>query len=188
MSVNKYQPHVMVLPEDDANSQLATGFQLRLDPARLRQMQVLPVAGGWIEVLDRFESDHVAEMGHNSNRLMVLLVDFDGNAGRLDQAKRRIPGHLTERVFIPGALSEPEELKARLGTYEAIGSALAQDCREETDTIWGACSSSAQCQRACPSKRAPDLVPAQLNNCPIHWPSDATRTRFFLFAFNIFQI
>jgi hypothetical protein len=133
----KYQPHVMVLPEDEANSQLATGFQLRLDPARLRQMQVLPVAGGWIEVLDRFESDHVAEMGHNSNRLMVLLVDFDGNAGRLDQAKRRIPGHLTERVFILGALSEPEELKARLGTYEAIGSALAQDCREETDTIWG---------------------------------------------------
>ena len=28
MSVNKYQPHVLVLPEDDANRQLANGFLL----------------------------------------------------------------------------------------------------------------------------------------------------------------
>jgi hypothetical protein len=28
MSVNKYHPHVLVLPEDDANRQLANGFLL----------------------------------------------------------------------------------------------------------------------------------------------------------------
>lgn len=59
MSVNKYLPHVFVLPEDDANSRLANGFQLGLDPSVLRSIQVLPEAGGWTEVLDRFESDHV---------------------------------------------------------------------------------------------------------------------------------
>jgi hypothetical protein len=33
-------------------------------------------------------------------------------------------------------ITEPEELKATLGSYETIGMALAQDCREGTDT-WG---------------------------------------------------
>ncbi len=62
MSVDKYQPHVYVLPEDDANRQLANGFLLRVDPTRQRQMQVLPVAGGWQNVLNLFISDHVVKM------------------------------------------------------------------------------------------------------------------------------
>jgi hypothetical protein len=44
---------------------------------------------------------------------------------------------LTGRVFILGALTEPEALKADLGSYETIGLAMARDCREETDTTWG---------------------------------------------------
>ena len=40
MSVNKYLPHVLVLPEDDANRQLANGFLL--DPNLLdRRIQLL---------------------------------------------------------------------------------------------------------------------------------------------------
>ena len=62
MSVNKYQPHVLVLPEDDANRQLANGFHLQVAWTRQRQMQVLPVAGGWNEVLNLFKSEHVLEM------------------------------------------------------------------------------------------------------------------------------
>ncbi|HEX4229241.1 MAG TPA: hypothetical protein VHZ07_11265 [Bryobacteraceae bacterium] len=61
MSVNKFKPHVLILPEDDANRQLANGFLLALDPIVQRNVQVLPVAGGWIEVLHCFKSDHVAE-------------------------------------------------------------------------------------------------------------------------------
>jgi hypothetical protein len=137
MAVNKYQPHVMVLPEDDANSRLATGFQLQLDSARLRQMDVLPVAGGWIEVLDLFESVHVGELDRWQNRFMVLLIDFDDNENRLEDATVRIPARLTERVFVLGALSEPEDLRRALGSYESIGSKMAQDCRESTDTTWG---------------------------------------------------
>jgi hypothetical protein len=34
-------------------------------------------------------------------------------------------------------ITEPEELKATLCSYETIGMALAQDCREGTDTTWG---------------------------------------------------
>jgi hypothetical protein len=137
MSVNRHLPHVLVLPEDDANRQLANGFQLQVHSARQRQIYVLPVAGGWRHVLEQFISDHVVYMDHYPNRFMVLLIDFDNNDERLNDAKNRIPQRLRERVFILGAWSEPENLKGGLGTYEEIGSSMAQDCREETDTMWG---------------------------------------------------
>lgn len=137
MSVNKHQPHVLVLPEDDANYQLATGFCLSLDSSVLRKIQVLPVAGGWTQVLKGFLSDHVVYMERYPGRFMVLLIDFDSNEERLDHATKRIPERLRERVFILGTWSAPEELKrADLGSYEAIGSAMARDCREETATTW----------------------------------------------------
>jgi hypothetical protein len=50
MSVDKYSPHVLVLPEDDANRQLANGFHLNTDWNRSRQMQVLAAAGGRTKV------------------------------------------------------------------------------------------------------------------------------------------
>ncbi len=72
------------------------------------------------------------------DRLMVLLIDFDGKRKRLQYVKAKIPEHLTERVFILGAWKEPEDLKqANLGSYEEIGLAMAQDCREETNKTWG---------------------------------------------------
>jgi hypothetical protein len=137
VSVNKYHPHVFVLPEDDANRQMANGFYQEVDWSRQRQMQVLPVGGGWNEVLDLLMSVHIGEVDHNPNRFLILLIDFDGREGRLDHAKAGIPDHLTERVFIIGVLTEPEALKPDLGAYEAIGLAMARDCREETYTTWG---------------------------------------------------
>ena len=136
MSVNRYQPHVFVLPEDDANRQLANGFLLDLDQSVTRRIQVLEEAGGWIEVLDRFKSDHISWMTRYPERLMVLLIDFDGQTDRLDRAKAEVPNHLSERVFVLGALTEPEALRKNLGTYETIGVEMARDCREETDNIW----------------------------------------------------
>ena len=138
MSVNKYQPHVFVLPEDDANRQLANGFLKKLDRSAPTKVQVLPEAGGWSEVLNRFQSDHIADMDRYPNRFMVLLIDFDGNDMRLAHVRNRIPEQLADRVFVLGAWSEPEKLKsAGLGSYEEIGSAMAQDCRDDTEKIWG---------------------------------------------------
>jgi hypothetical protein len=71
-------------------------------------------------------------------RLMVLLIDFDGDKSRLDKAKAGIPNDLAERVFLLGALTKPEALRrAGLGSYEEIGLAMAEDCREGTETVWG---------------------------------------------------
>lgn len=136
--INKYQPHVLVLPEDDANRQLANGFLLELDISVLSRIQVLPEVGGWRAVLDNFASDHVTGMDRYADRHMILLIDCDGVAGRVGEAKQRIPARMSNRVFILGAWTEPEELKgAGLGAYEAIGRAAAADCREQTNTIWG---------------------------------------------------
>ena len=137
MSVNREKPHVFVLPEDDANRQLANGFVLELDPVPLRNIQVLPEVGGWKQVIERFKADHLAGMERYPLRFIVLLIDFDGQEGRLEQAKAAVPGSLADRVFILGTLTEPEALKkAKLGPYEDIGSALAKNCRDETDTLW----------------------------------------------------
>lgn len=135
--VNRNQPHVLVLPEDDANSQLANGFHKEVDFTRYRQMQVLPVAGGWTRVLERFRLDHVDRMARNPNRSMVLLIDFDGYPERLGLAKAEIPPELTDRVFILGTLDEPEDLKAELNqSCEDIGSRLAEDCRDDAYATW----------------------------------------------------
>ena len=137
MSVNKYQPHVLVLPEDDANRQLANGFLL--DQYLLNwKIQVLEEAGGWTKVLERFKKDLVVGMNRYSGRCVVLLIDFDGHPERGPEAQTEIPEHLAQRVFVLGALTKPEGLKqAGLGSYEEIGLAMARDCREGTDTVWG---------------------------------------------------
>ena len=68
---------------------------------------------------------------------LVLLVDFDNRQDPLDRIRKVVPPEISERVFILGVWSRPEALKqASLGSYETIGSALAKDCREQTDTTW----------------------------------------------------
>jgi hypothetical protein len=136
MMVNKNRPHVLVLPEDDADRQLANGFHLEV--GSIRQMQVLQVAGGWRNVLARFKSNHESDLRRYSHRYMVLLIDFDNQEDRLNIARNAIPDDLKDRVFVLGAQGEPEDLRrAGLGSPETIGKALARDCREETNETWG---------------------------------------------------
>jgi len=56
---------------------------------------------------------------------------------RLAYAENVIPDHLADRVFVLGVWTQPEKLKAVLGSYEMIGMALARSCREEIDTTCG---------------------------------------------------
>jgi hypothetical protein len=61
---------------------------------------------------------------------MVLLMDFDGRADRMGEARNSIPDRMIDRVFVLGAWTEPEALRA-LGSYETIGRALAEACGKE---------------------------------------------------------
>jgi len=67
---------------------------------------------------------------------MILLIDFDNKEARLQGVQAKIPTRLTDRVFVLGALTEPEDLKNDLGSFETIGLALAKDCREGTNERW----------------------------------------------------
>jgi hypothetical protein len=135
--VNRERPHVLVLPEDDANRQIATGFHLEMAIDRERQMRILPVAGGWKAVLNRFNSELVRGMKIYPTEYVVLLIDFDENEDRLAYAKSQIPDDLSDRVFVFGVLDEPETLDLEHRDFEKIGRAMALDCREKTDKIWG---------------------------------------------------
>jgi hypothetical protein len=135
MSVNRSRPHLLVLPEDDANRQIANGF-LEDVGEQYRRIQILPAAGGWVKTVEQVTEIHASEMRKYPNRHLVLLIDFDNQPERLESVKSTIPGPISDRVFVLGTLSEPEKLKPDLGSYERIGHALARDCREETATTW----------------------------------------------------
>lgn len=134
MSVNRYLPHVFILPEDDANHQMATGFEVNVDSTQIR---TLTEAGGWRHVCDYFTETHVDEMRQYVERFMVLLIDFDDDAYRLEKVQAVIPEDLKSRVFVLGVRPEPEDLRrAGIGSYEAIGKKLADDCRNDIYTLW----------------------------------------------------
>jgi hypothetical protein len=123
----------LVLPEDDANRQLANGFLKELDLPRQRKMQIDPPVGGWLAVLEHFASDHIPELNRYAERVVILLIDFDRDEKRLEDARNRIPEGLRDRVFVLGVLSEPEDLRR---PFEEVGAAAARDCRDETDITW----------------------------------------------------
>ena len=136
MSTNRYKPHLLILPEDGANAQVANGF-VKEAAILYGVIQVLPEAGGWLVALQLFEEDHVSRMREYTKRFLVLAIDFDGEfATRIELVKGRIPDDLKNRVFVLGSAYDPETLKAELGSFEKIGSDLAQDCREQTHTTW----------------------------------------------------
>ena len=120
-ATNKYSPHVLVLPEDDANNDLANGF-LRHDKIAKRAIRVLPVAGGWPKVRDKFLNEHVSGMNRFPNRYVVLLMDFDEDQERFGNIVAQVPAEFRERVFLIGVWSEPEKLpRSELGSREEIG-------------------------------------------------------------------
>jgi hypothetical protein len=125
MSINKHRPHIIVLPEDDANRQIANGFILDLNLNR-RAIQVLPEARGWQNFVKTFTNDYTSTMRLYPHRMIALLIDFDEDRDRLSYIKDQIPDDLKNRVFVLGVFSEPERLSKDINkNFENIGEALA---------------------------------------------------------------
>jgi len=128
MSVNKFEPHLLVLPEDDANRQLVNGF-ITSPNLNIRAIQVLPVAGGWEIAVRNFLNEEVQKLRTYNQRRFLLLIDFDGDSERRNEVSNQIPEDISERVFVLGVLTEPERLRVMLGmNYEKIGASLADEC------------------------------------------------------------
>ena len=127
MSVNRHKMHLHILPEDDANRQIAKAFQAH-HAVNFTKTQVLPEARGWNRVVDDFEAVHCSELKRYPNRYLILLIDFDGDSARRQLVQSKIPEDIQGRVFVIGVWIAPESLKRDLGSYETIGTALAEDC------------------------------------------------------------
>lgn len=136
MSLNRYLPHLYILPEDDANRQFATGFTLYHN-LNTRKVQVLGEAGGWSAVSDCFEHDHLPTMRRFLETRFLLLIDFDTAADRFEKVQGRIPEDVRDRVFVLGVWSEAENLRNALGlSFEKIGAKLAEECSDDSDETW----------------------------------------------------
>ncbi|PZV15056.1 MAG: hypothetical protein DCF20_11575 [Pseudanabaena sp.] len=142
---NKYDQHLLVLPEDRANEEIANGFNNILDPYS-RAIQIERPSGGWGKVVDNFAKNYVSEMRIFTKRMIVLLIDFDdyndldksNYRERLSYIKSQIPDDLQERVFVLGSRNSPEKLRSNMKkSFEGIGESLAKDCAENTNKIWG---------------------------------------------------
>jgi hypothetical protein len=134
---NKYQPHVFLIPEDDANREVALALLLELDidPAKYK---LFLAARGWPHVVESFLRDHVNGMNRFQQRYLIMLIDMDNHPERLENIRAQIPVDLEERVFILGTLSEPEDLKPDLGSsFDDVGVMLGRDIRDSTGRAWG---------------------------------------------------
>ena len=90
-----------------------------------------------MRVLEKFENEYINTMSGNLHRNVVLLIDFDGKKDRRDEVQKIIPDSISDRVFLIGALTKPEDIrKSGLGTFEEIGRKLADDCRGNTTVAW----------------------------------------------------
>jgi hypothetical protein len=138
VSVNKYRPHLYIVPEDDRNRQIADGFLLHHAVAETR-VRVMPPPGGWGRVRDTFMKEYVPLLRQYEYANVVLLIDFDGSPEeRRNEFKSRIPGEFQDRVFVIGPLREAEPLKRAINiSYEDIGRPLADDCHADTVDVWG---------------------------------------------------
>ncbi|MCU0795910.1 MAG: hypothetical protein MUF31_08245 [Akkermansiaceae bacterium] len=136
MSVNKYQPHLLVIPEDDANRDIFTGF-LNHRSVNSRRVHVENVAGGWTDALDLLINEHARGMRRYDKRHVLILIDFDRRENRFEQVWTKIPKDLRNRVFIMGCQDEPERVRDATGlTKEQLGEALAKACVSGEAGLW----------------------------------------------------
>jgi hypothetical protein len=137
MSVNKFRPHVNVIPEDRADEQIANGF-VQHHQVDSRQTFIMPCADGWGDVLEKFRIEWIPYLRKYPLGHVILLIDFDSQYdGRRERFQKAIPEDLNNRVFVVGAKETPEALKQALGmNYEGIGRSLAEECYQGTVSLW----------------------------------------------------
>ena len=96
MSCNVYQPHLLILPEDEANKDIANGFQQSFS-VNERSLQILPYARGFSDVLRQFETSQAPGLRRFPPRRILLLVDFDDRG--VSNAVRVFGDRKTTRVY-----------------------------------------------------------------------------------------
>ncbi len=132
---NRYDDHLQVLVEDDANRQLINGLSQH-HSLQLRRLQVLPPAGGWKFVLDTLtDRATIQEIAAFGRRHLLLIIDFDDQFDDrwelYEERKALMDPDVSNRIYMLGCLHEPEKLKAEFKhskSFERLGRDLSDDC------------------------------------------------------------
>ena len=136
MSVNSFKPHILILPEDDANRQIFIGF---LGNSRINSnnFQILPIANGWKKAMGQLLNNEIPKMRNFSKRRIILLIDFDRHEERFFLIMEQVPEEFKDRIFVIGVKSDPESLRRSTNkSFEKIGEKLAQDCVDNINDLW----------------------------------------------------
>jgi hypothetical protein len=138
MGVNKERPHLVVIPEDEANLQLVNGF-IGYFAVNSRQLGLESPAGGWMPALTLFRSDYITYLRKHRQGYVVILIDFDGQGdARRATCEEEVPDDLKGRVFVLGTRDEPEALRREIKqSLESIGESAARDCAQNHTHFWG---------------------------------------------------
>ncbi len=134
--MNRYIEHLLIVPEDDAIRQIVNGFIADIAISTNR-VKVEPNAKGWSKARDSILSEYMPSLTRLQYRYLVVLIDLDDDSARLQQVRDQIPAECKDRMFVLGVASEAEDLRNKLNmTFEEVGRALAEDCRNSTSTVW----------------------------------------------------
>lgn len=135
MALNRYRPHLYVLPEDDATHNIAVGF----NDVATGAMQVLKPAGGWMPVLERFKDTYISHLRQYPEAHIVMLIDFDEDfANRIQLFRDEIPLDVASRVYVLGAWDEAETMRNLSEmNFSRIGMRLADECGQNVSSLWG---------------------------------------------------
>ena len=138
--MNKSSEHVYVIPEDDADRQIAVGF-IEHHSVKDSRIKVMPVAGGWMNVLKTFVDEYIQNLKNNPKAHVVMLIDFDGwFEQRRKKFEQEIPDEIKPRVFVVGSKNTPQTLKRALNyqfSFSKIGDSLADECATGITKLWG---------------------------------------------------
>ena len=79
---------------------------------------VVPPAGGWPNVLKKFQEEYIPTLRKYPVAHVVMLIDFDDRVDlRKADFERAIPDDLKSRVFVVGSKDDPETLKNELNKH-----------------------------------------------------------------------
>ena len=143
MGVNKFKPHIRILPEDHACADILNGFMLH--DQLMFTIQPMSVAGGWPKAKSLLQNVHVPEMRQNPNIYLVVLIDMDKKTApiiepeetRKHEFHKLVPSELMARVAFLGAWKDPESLTRKTNrSREEIGMQLATECYDGTRSLW----------------------------------------------------
>ncbi len=110
MSVNLFKPHLVILPEDEKNRDIALAVQRHLPRAFANQIKIENPLRGWLKTLDAID---LVYQPNKDEQYIVAVIDFDDNLEERHQmiAKRfEENGYNKGHVFVIGAKSEAENV------------------------------------------------------------------------------